>query len=395
MVDYLPKEGNHYSIPIDKNVYEAAKERIKEIIELVDECIVSFSGGKDSLVVLNLVQECYDEMGIEKKLKVFFFDEEIIPDCVIDFVTEIYKSGKYDFTYWAIPLKSTKGLLGKAYDYVQWDKDREWIRQPPDFAKTLGDDEYFVYSQYNRNSYVCKDIPGKICMFNGMRASESLNRQRAVNAKPYKTYINHDPKDKRIITSKPIYDWDERDVFLYFLKNDINYCIQYDKQMYNRENLRVATAIYDDSSVNFYKVKTANPEFYDRVVKVFPEMKLQDRYYRELDRTQSFKYPHTVRGLLSYIDDEITDPNQKKLAKKMVKTALTTRRNKIREGSNLPLGGYPLKHLFECISIGAYKRGIMHKMNYDVEDYLFEGKTREDYKKDLNKAKAEGYAYVD
>ena len=42
----------HY---LDKNVYEATQERLKFIFENFDNIYVSFSGGKDSGLLLNLV----------------------------------------------------------------------------------------------------------------------------------------------------------------------------------------------------------------------------------------------------------------------------------------------------------------------------------------------------
>lgn len=70
---------------IDTDVYTEAKKRIRHIIETFDSILVCFSGGKDSLAVLCLVEEVYKEMGITRKIKVVFRDEELIPDDVVRF----------------------------------------------------------------------------------------------------------------------------------------------------------------------------------------------------------------------------------------------------------------------------------------------------------------------
>jgi 3'-phosphoadenosine 5'-phosphosulfate sulfotransferase (PAPS reductase)/FAD synthetase len=46
---------------LDDNVYQRAKKRIVHIINSFDKIFVCFSGGKDSLTVLHLVEEVYKE----------------------------------------------------------------------------------------------------------------------------------------------------------------------------------------------------------------------------------------------------------------------------------------------------------------------------------------------
>ena len=60
----------------DKNVYEAAKERIKFVFENFEKVYVSFSGGKDSSVVLNLALDYMREHREKRKLGILFLDLE-------------------------------------------------------------------------------------------------------------------------------------------------------------------------------------------------------------------------------------------------------------------------------------------------------------------------------
>ena len=69
---------------VDENVYDLAIERLTYAYEIFDSIHVSFSGGKDSTVCLNLAYEVAKKLG-RLPLHVHFFDEEAIP-----FETERY-----------------------------------------------------------------------------------------------------------------------------------------------------------------------------------------------------------------------------------------------------------------------------------------------------------------
>ena len=58
------------------NVYEAFQERMDFIFREFDNIYVSFSGGKDSGLLLNLVLDYMKAHGIRKKLGVFHQDFE-------------------------------------------------------------------------------------------------------------------------------------------------------------------------------------------------------------------------------------------------------------------------------------------------------------------------------
>ena len=96
---------------IDIDVLTAAKQRINHLIDAFDTLSVMFSGGKDSLVVLHLVKEVYDERGITKPVNVVFRDEELIPMEVIDFVNKYRNESWIKMVCFSVPLQSTKYVL--------------------------------------------------------------------------------------------------------------------------------------------------------------------------------------------------------------------------------------------------------------------------------------------
>lgn len=360
----MSKEIRKYT---DIDVLTAAKERIRNLINLFDTLIICFSGGKDSLVVLNLVQEVYDELGIKQKLKVIFRDEEVIPDDVIDFVQDIYKSGKYDFTYYCIPLKSEKFILGNKEQYIQWDKNREHIRKVPDYAVTDWDN---VYDQYSADEFITRQYKGKKVLITGIRADESLIRLRSiVNKKNDSYYAATDTKG--VMIGKPIYDWSEKDIFKYMLDKEIKYAKIYDAQLFNGESLRVSTPLHAESSKRIFKIKTRYPIFWNQLVALFPDIELQARYYGELSKDNVFRlYPLGVEGIRKYIDDNIDD-DFKPAAIDKLRQAISMRNNNMAKGAT-NYGGYPLLYIFKQFINGNYKRVIQPKKHPTKDDLAYE-----------------------
>lgn len=346
---------------LNMNVYEAAKIRIREIIQTFDQVFVSFSGGKDSLVALNIVQEVYDDLGIKEKLKVIFRDEEVIPDDVIKFVQDIYHSGRFDFRYFCIPLRSEKYVLGNKVEYVQWDKNRRHIREVPDFAITDWD---HVYDQYNSGPITTGYAKGRKCVITGIRADESLMRYQGIIAKKNKPYIaaSNEPD---IFLGRVIYDFSEKDIFKYLYDHKIQYCEIYDKQMFNGEAMRVSTPLHAEAAKKLFKLKTIYPVFYDQLVSLFPDIEIQARYFRDIDRYAIIeKYPHTFEGIITYINDNI-DVSMQEIAMYRVMQTRKSRINNIAVGKGR-YGGYPVLYVFKAIVNGGYKRRILPKKDRDV-----------------------------
>lgn len=79
---------------VSKNVYELAQERLELIFKEFDTICVSFSGGKDSGVLLNLCIDYIRRNNLKRKLCVFHMDYEIQYTVTIDYVDRILEANK-------------------------------------------------------------------------------------------------------------------------------------------------------------------------------------------------------------------------------------------------------------------------------------------------------------
>jgi predicted phosphoadenosine phosphosulfate sulfurtransferase len=339
---------------IDANVLDEARRRMHHVYDVFDTVMVAFSGGKDSLVCLHLARQVALERGDERPVKVIFRDEELIPDSVINFVDEYRRMDWTDLRWYAVPLESDKYVLGTSVRYVQWDPAREgrWCRPKPEWAltnETLGLDPKLVLSQYSMDSLAARDEKGKVAIVVGIRAAESLMRFRAMTAKLSQNYINN--VDRRIATVKPIFDWHENDVFRFFYDHGIRYCPTYDFQLFAREPLRVATPTLTERAKRFDNLRAYEPEFYGRVVATFPDMALQERYYRELDFAGlTARYGHSLDGVAAWIEDNLTDPHRR------AKAVAELRQVRLKAAKTPE--SYPPDYVLGQFIAGAFKRGI-------------------------------------
>lgn len=352
---------------IEANVLEEARARVSHLYDTMDTVVVSFSGGKDSLVTLHLAHEAAQARGIDK-VKVCFYDEELIPSTVIDFVNGYRQLPWVDMTWYALPMRNEKFILGDFKQYIQWDSARPHVRPRPPWSigpDQVGMPDKACITQPGINRLIAQQHPGKIAVITGIRAIESPARNAGIMAKLSECWITETspagPHPENLVSAKPIYDWLEADVFRYFYDHGIQYCPIYDSQASTRTELRVSTPFNAQSAKRLGLLRSIDPVFYDQIIEAFPEMEVQERYFRELNRDGMVAtYGKDYDGVTRYINENILDPSLHAMAMKQLKHILQHPEKEIM---------YPPDELIKLYARGQYKRGIMPLNLADQEAY--------------------------
>lgn len=347
-------KGNIRKVELDIDVLEAAKERCRYLFSRFDDIVCSFSGGKDSLVVLELLAMVQQEMGITKKIDVIFYDEELISTDHEEFCMKIAKDPRFNFRWICHPLVSERFVLGKKMKYVQWDLTREWIRPQPELAEKFHDAEAVhesdIFKKLLRKDY------GNVCVVLGLRASESPARMNGILGAtdiemPFISEVGTGYAE-----AKPIFDWQTTDVFKFFYDHKLEYAPVYDKQVWGKAEFRVATPFNNAGSKVLDKLKGYDPQFYDRLITVFPEMIVQEKYYKTIDRTKVFEnYGVNPEGILRWVDETLVGPDRTRCLQAL---GGVFKNRAIDKAQNSHWVRYPLYWVFYSCYIGAYKQYI-------------------------------------
>lgn len=196
-----------------ENVYEAAIARIHELYDRFDKVVVSFSGGKDSTVCLNLCLQVARERG-RLPLDVYFWDEEAIHPETIEYVERVAANPDIRLRWLAVPIRHRNACSRRHPYWYPWlEEDRaKWVRPFPEGAErtvpgfypgaTIPEIAHRVYGPEN----------GTIADVRGIRADESLRRYRSVAMKLRDNWIGA-PRDGYSFPVSPIYDWTTIDVW--------------------------------------------------------------------------------------------------------------------------------------------------------------------------------------
>ncbi|MCK7451716.1 phosphoadenosine phosphosulfate reductase [Enterobacter chengduensis] len=225
--------------PLNQNVLEAAKERITWTLENLPRVCVSFSGGKDSTIMLHLTAQQARKMG--KKISVLFIDWEVQFTYTIQHVNNMMAqyADVIEQCWWvALPLTTQNGLTQFNPEWQCWEPGKQWVRQPPEGAIT--DSAYFDFYQPGMtfeafvrafSEWFAANRPA--AMLVGIRADESYNRFLTIANARKRRFADDKPWTSASPGGHawyiyPLYDWKTADIWTWFAKTGGCYNPLYD-----------------------------------------------------------------------------------------------------------------------------------------------------------------------
>lgn len=312
------------------NVYDASQERLKFIFGNFERIYLSFSGGKDSGVMLNLVLDYMRRHGIKEKIGLMILDNEANYEQSLTFMHSILQKNRdlLDIYWCCLPITLPCTISSYAFEWQCWgerDKDR-WIRPLPkeDYIVHAGNHKFDFFEedmQYNEfwDQFGDWYAQGKTCAcLIGIRTSESLNRYRAImNEEKISLHGQRWTKKNTdyVYNCYPIYDWRTEDIWTSNAKFDWEYNTLYDifyKAGVPVHKMRVASPFMSESKSSLGLYRVIDPHTWARLCARVQGANFIATYGKQLNY-RSMKLPpgHTwksfVKFLLATLPKEVSE----------------------------------------------------------------------------------------
>jgi predicted phosphoadenosine phosphosulfate sulfurtransferase len=260
------------------DVLTAARQRISWTFDTFARVYVSFSGGKDSTVMLHLVADEARKRG--RTFGLLFVDLEGQYKLTIDHVFECYRDyGDIIEPHWVcLPIVLRNAVSQYAPRWCCWEPEREaeWIRSKPALASSV------AYPFFRERMEFEEFVPAfgewfgggePTACFVGIRSDESLNRWRTIASKTKTAFEGR--KWTTLCGSSlwnvyPIYDWRTEDLWTWQARNPNRpYNRLYDR-MYQAgltiHQMRICQPYGDDQRKGLWLFHVVEPETWARVV---------------------------------------------------------------------------------------------------------------------------------
>ena len=270
--------------PITKNVYELAQERLDIIFKEFDNIYVSFSGGKDSGILLNMCIDYIRKHKLNRKIGVYHMDYEVQYKMTIDYVDRIFEANKDILEIYRIcvPFRvATSTSMYQSY-WRPWEEDKKdmWVRELPKYAMTADNFPGFKQDMWDYDFQIYfadwlhrKKKASRTCCLVGIRTQESFNRWRCIYQTPkvllYHRYIWTCKINNDIYNAYPIYDWRTTDVWVANGKFKWDYNHLYDlyyKAGVSIERMRVASPFISEAIESLALYKAIDPNTWGRMI---------------------------------------------------------------------------------------------------------------------------------
>lgn len=271
---------------LTKNVYDAANERIDYIFKNFEKIYVSFSGGKDSGVLLNLVVDYMRKHNVKQKVGVLFLDLEGQYKLTEEYMINALKKDADLFeVFWCcLPINLRNAVSVYQPFWTPWDKaQREnWVREYPAVPGLITEDTH-KFPFFRKHMEFEEFIPEfgkwyagnkKTACLVGIRSDESFNRFRTIALKKKEMLRNLNWTTKiagsvNLYNCYPIYDWKISDIWTANARLGWEYNRLYDlfyKAAVPLVNQRICQPYGDDQRIGLNLFRVIEPQTWARVV---------------------------------------------------------------------------------------------------------------------------------
>lgn len=270
----------------DKNVFDASLERIEFAFDNFENLCVSYSGGKDSTVMIQLVEMIAKKKN--RKYDVLFIDMEAQYLMTIEHIKKLKNKLEHirDFYWVCLPLSLRNAVSVFEPRWICWEKSKKekWIRELPD-CSINEDNNMFPFFRYAMEfeefvpefeKWYSQKHNGSLCgHFVGIRCDESLNRFRTIVSmkkerfkdKPWTTRCKPLENTYSIY---PIYDWRTEDDWIATFKYNFEWNYVYELMYKNGVGIhqqRLCQPFGDDQKNGLDQYRAIEAENWDKLLK--------------------------------------------------------------------------------------------------------------------------------
>ncbi len=254
----------------NRNVLNAARERMRRVFTEFPVVVVGFSGGKDSTVTLELALEAARELG-RLPVKVMFLDQEAEWMGVIEHVREVMARPEVTPMWLQIPFQIFNATSTEDPWLWCWKEGANWMRdKEPNSIKVNHFGTTRFHPMFER--VAARMWPNSpMAYVAGVRCEESPMRKMALTcSRTYKeiTWAKTLNIKRMHFTFYPIYDWVTSDVWKYIHEHGHRYTRVYDKMWqhgYAVRDMRVSTLCAETGFTNLKHVQEIEPETYEAI----------------------------------------------------------------------------------------------------------------------------------
>lgn len=270
----------------DKNVLESAIERYEIIFNRFDHVFFSFSGGKDSSVMVQLAARVARQMN--KKFDILFIDLEAQYTETIKHIQEIKDDLKdvINHFYWVcLPLSLRNASSVIQPKWICWDEEekKKWVRPMPrgnhvinertlqwDWFNKGMEFEHFIveFAKWYSEEY------GQAAAGIGIRTDESFNRFRTIISDKKERFNGYGWTTRvksagNVYNFYPLYDWRTEDIWGAVSNLDLKYNHIYELMYKNGLSIheqRLCQPYGDDQRDGIDQFRYIEPETWEKVV---------------------------------------------------------------------------------------------------------------------------------